>query len=255
MPLLALIVLFAAPAMAQDDKARTAFIACIEADTTSGWQRMSMTWNDETSSRWTNDSLRTVLLALADSDQAVRPIGAWPPSTDTAFHNRLRRRDSTDLVALRAIVARFGWPTKHLVGAKGAEAAFLIAQHNAEIQHEALQLMRQLPAGEVSAANLAMLEDRVFVSDGKPQRYGSQLQPTRNGIAELYPIEDVAHLDERRGSVGLPPFDTYLCMMRAGTGAKVKDPRRPDRSDLSRLDQSWLSAVSGSTRAARRAGR
>src|SRR5262245_56330643 len=115
-----LAIALTAPVVAQQTEARAAFMACIEADTTPGWQRMSMAWNDETSSRWTNDSLRTVLLVLADSDQAVRPMGAWPPLTDTAFHNRLRRRDSTDLAALRAIVARFGWPSKRLVGAKGA---------------------------------------------------------------------------------------------------------------------------------------
>ena len=140
---------------------------------------------------------------------------------DAGFTRRMAARDSADSATLRAIMDRYGWPGRGLVGADGASAAWLVAQHVAGLQRDALRLMRALPAGEVSPSDMALLEDRILVSDGKPQRYGTQL----TWANEFSPIEDIAHLDERRAAVGLPPLSVYLCMMKAFTGHDVKDPR------------------------------
>lgn len=51
-----------------------------------------------------------------------------------------------------------------------------------------------------------MLEDRVRIKEGKPQLYGSQL--SGNPLC-FDPIEDEAHVDERRRSIGLEPLADY----------------------------------------------
>ena len=220
--LAALTVLSRVSGMAQQSHADSVVTACVALDTATAWQRVQAAWTSDTARHWTNDSLRARLLALARADQAVRDVPNISDSMrDAGFTRRMAARDSADSAALRAIMDRYGWPGRGLVGADGASAAWLVAQHVAGLQHEVLRLMRALPPGEVSPTDMALLEDRVLVSDGKPQRYGTQLTWAK----EFSPIEDIAHLDERRAAVGLPPLSVYLCMMKGLTGHDVKDPR------------------------------
>ena len=51
--------------------------------------------------------------------------------------------------------------------------------------------------------------DRVLVSDGKPQIYGTQGME-KNGVIVPYPIEDEEHVDKRRKSIGLGPIDEHF---------------------------------------------
>jgi hypothetical protein len=208
----------------QRSQADSIVAACIERDTSTAWQRMSATWSDERRG-WSNDSLRQVLIAMAEADQAVRPsTGLADSMKNPAFERRMAERDSVGLVRLREIIRRFGWPTKSMVGARGASAAFLVAQHNADIQPEALRLLRALPPGEANTSEVAMLEDRVLTTSGRPQKYASQLKPVTGDVMEFYPIDSVSRVDARRASVGLPPMPVYLCMMQGFGGRSAKYP-------------------------------
>mgnify|MGYP001560728744 CR=1 FL=1 len=51
---------------------------------------------------------------------------------------------------------------------------------------------------DVDQADVAYLEDRILVNEGKPQLYGTQFL---EGAPR--PIKDPDHVDERRKSVGL----------------------------------------------------
>lgn len=196
--------------------------ACTAGDTSTRWQQVLQAWQADTSPRWTNDSLRLALLALKRADQELRVVPNLTDSVrDTAFVRRLAARDAADSAALQAIMVRYGWPGRSLVGPDGASAAWQVVQHVFGLQHEALRQMRALPAGEVSPTDLAMLEDRVLVSDSQPQHYGTQL----DWEGQFQTIADVSHLDERRAAVGLPPLSVYLCMMRGFYGHDIKDPR------------------------------
>ena len=119
--------------------------------------------------------------------------------------------DEANLRRLRQIVSSNGWPALSAVGDKASVAAFLIVQHaDPTTQKEYLPLLRaSVQSGEARAEDLALLEDRVLMADGKKQRYGSQLQAKDKGGWEFYPIEDEQHVDERRKAVGLPPLAEY----------------------------------------------
>jgi hypothetical protein len=212
---------------AQSTAADSAISACVERDTTTGWRQISTAWKNESGQRWSNDSLRQRLLALGKADQAVRSgLGLSDSLHDSGFIRRMHARDSLDAAALREIVAKYGWPTRSMVGAEGAAAAFLIAQHNDALQAEALLLMRALPSGEVSSSNLALLEDRIHVNQGKPQLYGTQLKDSKDGKSLVFdPIDDIEHLDARRASVGLQPMPLYICIVHAVSGREIRDPR------------------------------
>ncbi len=121
--------------------------------------------------------------------------------------------DAPPLARLKEIVIAHGWPVRSVVGDDGAHAAWLIAQHApAEYQREVLPLvLAAVRAGEARAGDGALLEDRVLVADGKPQRYGSQTRsPEHGGPPTLDPVLDEACVDKRRATVGLEPLAEYL---------------------------------------------
>jgi len=90
------------------------------------------------------------------------------------------------------------------------------ADRDPELQRTFLEALRGAVAdGEASPGNLAYLEDRVRVADGRPQLYGTQFTVT-NGELRPSPIEDPQRLDERRAEAGLDPFAVYEARMRAG---------------------------------------
>jgi hypothetical protein len=108
------------------------------------------------------------------------------------------------------IIEAFGWPGLRFAGA-ASQTAFLVVQHaDNDTQRKYLPLLRDaVKRGDARGDDLALLEDRVRVFDGKPQLYGSQLS---GKPLKFFPIEDEAHVDERRRSIGLPPLAEYAQM-------------------------------------------
>ena len=58
---------------------------------------------------------------------------------------------------------------------------------------------------------LALLEDRVALAQGKKQIYGSQIdQDPKSGKYSVAPIEDEPNVNKRRAAVGLGPLEEYV---------------------------------------------
>ncbi len=133
--------------------------------------------------------------------------------------------DKENIKRLEEIVEEYGWPTISLVGEEAATAAFLIVQH-AEVdeQKKILPLLKEAAANnQAFPAQVAMLEDRILISEGKKQLYGTQLQTnSATGQMELIPTEDEENVDVRRASVGLMPLAEYLRMH----GLEYKPPEK-----------------------------
>ena len=171
-----------------------------------------------------DEELQRELVARAEEDQRVRrlaspPKGQYEFSLSEEVAEEWRRVDTGNTRWLADLVATRGWPGHTLAGTDGAEAAWLLAQHadrDPELQRSFLEALRgAVTAGEASRANLAYLEDRVRVHDGRPQLYGTQFTVT-DGELRPSPIEDPERLDERRAEAGLGPFAAYEAQMRAG---------------------------------------
>lgn len=148
----------------------------------------------------------------AGIDSVLRRHGVPSPQAESAFV-RMAAIDSPVQERLRAIIASRGWPGRSLVGDDGAHAAWLIVQHMGEAHQARLLPLLQAAVrrNEARAADAALLEDRVRTSRGLPQRYGSQLRPSRPGEpARLDPIDKPECVDRRRAAVKLAPIATYL---------------------------------------------
>lgn len=121
--------------------------------------------------------------------------------------------DKKLLQQLESIIAQHGWPTISLVGKEASGVAFLIIQHaDLEYQKKYLPLLKEAAdKNEARKLEVAMLEDRILMREGKKQIYGSQLRSNPDtGKLELYPIEDEENVDKRRASVGLMPMKDYM---------------------------------------------
>ena len=148
--------------------------------------------------------LRAELLRRTEKDQAARKA----MDLDAA-----RAVDDENLPWLKDVIAAHGWPGTSLVGADGANAAWLLAQHmdaDPAFQRECLDLLTAaVEAGEATVIELAYLTDRVLLAEGQPQVYGTQVTRGEDGVVVPRDLRDPDGLDERRASVGLPSFAEY----------------------------------------------
>ncbi len=181
-----------------------------------------------------NESLRQELRSMFQRDQQTR-IGGMKAMGEAGFsfespasntsprviwvamreQFKMSWQDAANRQRLKAIIKEHGWPGKSLVGADGANAAWLVVQHSdadVAFQKECLALMEAAPQGEVSRQEVAYLTDRVLVNEKKKQRYGTQMGMN----FEPRPIEDPENVDKRRAEIGLPPLAEYVKEAREG---------------------------------------
>lgn len=173
-----------------------------------------------------NKRLCTELTWVAYQDQKARK--AWARSRNYRSVEHLEQAIRLDLFhtrRIKQIVAKHGWPGETLVGSTGCQAAWLLVQHadhDPEFQKQCLGLLeRAVETSEAPASCLACLTDRIRIGDGGKQIFGTQL----HGHLHPLPIEDEAHVDERRATVGLPPLAEYIAQVQQ---AMAHQPSLPD---------------------------
>jgi hypothetical protein len=122
-------------------------------------------------------------------------------------------KDSIDIRLIRSMLNKYGWLGADIVGKQGNSTIFLVIQHsNLATQEEYLPMMRNaVKSGKASRSDLALLEDRVALGQGKKQIYGSQID--LDIVTNHYyvcPLEDPDNVDKRRAELELPPMSEYL---------------------------------------------
>jgi len=150
------------------------------------------------------------LLAMRDRDQQARYADLEKGDTPA-----VKKIDAENLAQLDAIVAAHGFPTKATAGMKGVSAAWTIVQHNdlaAQLRYQPM-LEKAMSAGDLQPALYATFYDRLMTGQKKPQLYGTQFHEV-NGELVPFPIEDEAHVEERRAKMGLQPLAEYTKLMR-----------------------------------------
>lgn len=110
--------------------------------------------------------------------------------------------DSADMRRVSAIIKRYGYPGKTLVGTPTNEAAFYVIQHSNKIPQYLPLIERAAAQGELPFRLYAMMLDRQLMYTGKPQVYGTQGRNYNGQPPFIWPIEDPAHVNERRRKAG-----------------------------------------------------
>jgi hypothetical protein len=124
----------------------------------------------------------------------------------------INKKDSANLIEIKRILDTHGWLGEDVVGERGNSTLFLVIQHSDQkTQEKYLPMMRDaVKNGKARGSQLALLEDRVALGQGKKQIYGSQIHRTlSSGAYFIAPIEDESNVNKRRASVGLEPLEEY----------------------------------------------
>lgn len=164
--------------------------------------------------------LREELLSMVRADQEAREVlianlksGGVPDSLDEA---RMIAIDEKNTARLKEIVEKYGWPDAVLVGRDGTEAAILLVIHAPDVAFQEKMLPFIYKAylnGELDGQSYALLVDKIRVAQNRPQVYGTQflrIEEWKDGEPVLHPVEDEAHLDERRAELGMIPLQEYI---------------------------------------------
>ncbi len=126
---------------------------------------------------------------------------------------RIKENDSITLIEVKSMIDKFGWLGNNIVGERGSDIAFLVIHHSDNSTREKyLPIMKEaVKNGTAKKSDLALLEDRVLLAQGKRQIYGSQIG--RDIETQLYfvqPLADPDNVDKRREEVGLEKLAEYL---------------------------------------------
>ncbi|HEX5352560.1 MAG TPA: DUF6624 domain-containing protein [Rhodanobacteraceae bacterium] len=191
-----------------------------------------------------NESLSQELVALAKGDLSVRSELVADGSLGLhGYHPRMEAVHKGNAARLADIIEQHGWPGLTLVGEEGAWAAWLIVQHsigNPPFMRQCLSLLKQAASdGEAVPWQVAMLEDRIRMYEGRPQIYGSQFQPDKNGQLGPYQIENPETVNDRRLAVGLNTIEERTAELRAQRAREnISTP-----ADFEEQYEKWLYAV------------
>lgn len=156
-------------------------------------------------------SLKNHLEEMLERDQAYRTqwilsrqLHHEETQRDIALRLRADSIDSLNQVEIRQILKEHGFPKKTEVGTSACEAVWIIIQHAPlDVQKEYLPMLeRAATEGNIQAALVAALHDRIDVREGRPQKYGTQRNS--NGLC---PLLNEKMVNQWRKEVGLPPLD------------------------------------------------
>lgn len=165
------------------------------------------------SHQWNYDlALKETLESIFERDQYNRLL--WSQAVknnpgDSERNEQLARRalmtDSLNLVLVGEILSQYGFPRKESVGDFGNQAVWIVFQHASldDQQRFLPQLETAVARGDIAPLFLALLRDRIDVREGRPQRYGTQIDSNGN----LAPLLDASRVNQWRQEVGLPAIE------------------------------------------------
>lgn len=193
-----------------------------------------------------NEQLQQELLEMADEDRRVRAELVASGELFDGYSPQMAEVHRRNGKRLETIVREFGWPGKSLVGRQGADAAWLVLQHaigNPPLQRGCLPLLREsAEAGEIAPDQVAFLEDRIAVFEGRPQRYGTQFDWDENGELSPLPLLDPEGVDRHRAAVGLGPLAERIEQARR-RAQRERDSPPADLEKRRREQLAWAKSV------------
>ena len=177
-------------------------------------QRIEKDYNHELIAR-----LRTIFLRDQEPRHAFLFACQTKPDNpvlrDSLIH-AMQQADEVNLQEIRDIFDTYGFPSKTIVGSANS-VIWLVVQHSdLDTQKEFYPfLCKAAEQGELSMEDIALLEDRIALFEGKPQRYGSQIVEDSTGERVIYTLLNTDSVDIWRAAVGLNPLKEYAKQMNA----------------------------------------
>ena len=121
--------------------------------------------------------------------------------------------DRQNLIEVISLIEKCGMPTLKEVTQKQMDAIWLVFQHADHDNRKKYFALLQKSAknGDLTKIQIAMMQDRILMSDGKAQIYGSQIiENLQTNEWELYHLDNPESVDKRRFEVELGSLKEYL---------------------------------------------
>jgi hypothetical protein len=178
-----------------------------------------------------NEPLREKLLAMRAEDARLREELASTGELFYGYHPAMEQVHLKNARELEGMLNEHGgWVGKSTVGADGAGAAWLIAQHAIslpEFSRRCLNLIEKAVAeNEAEPYQAAYLGDRISFFENRPQRYGTQSDWNADGMMEVWTLENAEKVNDYRRAVGLDPLESLTWENEETRENKPKDYAR-----------------------------
>jgi hypothetical protein len=165
---------------------------------------------------------------MVDEDHRIRTELAADGSLFRGYAERMAEVHTRNAAELAAIIDQVGWPGFSLVGAEGAEAAWVILQHaigSPALQRKCVPLLAEAIArGEMAPHHLAYLEDRICFFERRPQRYGTGFDWDEQGQLSPWTLDEPDKVDQYRAEMGLSPLAEQIKQIRRNIEASGEKP-------------------------------
>lgn len=169
--------------------------------------------------------IESILKAVLENDQKYRnEIHSLMQATshlisDIEAHQSIEQLwqqqktlDKQNQAVISELLSKYGWPErKWFKSTQAKQIIFLVIQH-APVEYQQRYfpiLVEASERGDIPKGAVAIIHDKILISRGEKQRYGTQIKMNDSGEAEFYPIEDEPSLALRRKVVSLPPIAEY----------------------------------------------
>lgn len=178
----------------------------------------SNTVRQERAERHFDRPLRQRLKQIGRTDQAIRhqflrAFNAQPRNQAKvdSLEREMQRIDRQNQKEICDILDKRGFVGSQVVG-DACEVFWVVIQHaSAKQQRKYLpEFQKAVARGDMSLWQVAMMEDRIDMFEGRPQKYGSQTVEAPDGSMVLYQLLDPMKVDTWRKEVGMEPLAEYL---------------------------------------------
>lgn len=147
-----------------------------------------------------------------DQEPRNRIVELWQTAPqDTLLQRQIGmeiwRNDSINLIRVREILDNY-----ELEFGEENEVLWVVIQHSSlELQQKYLpKFIKAAEEGKIKGELIAMMQDRICCTLGKPQVYGTQGNYDDNGVFVPVAIEDSVNVDVRRAALGMMPLSDYI---------------------------------------------
>lgn len=157
------------------------------------------------------NKISKLLASLVQKDQEMRRRWFESGFSADTYDKTIDEENETQLQKIVGEVG--GWLKLSVFGKEAVDNAWVLVQHspNTPFRKEMLAKMKELPDGEVEKKRIAQIEDRIRVSEGKPQLYGTSFKIDLKTKELSYdPIEDIENVNARRASMEMDTFEEHL---------------------------------------------
>ncbi|NQW30751.1 MAG: hypothetical protein HQ472_09605 [Ignavibacteria bacterium] len=187
-----------------------------------------------------------IIIDMCNADFELRERLLQQGKMSAGYNPEMEALHNRNADVLNNIIDETGFPTVSRVGNDANRAAWIIIQHaisKPAFMKKCVEMISSL-VGESTASKiqLAYLNDRIAMFEGRPQLYGTQYDWDEQGILSPYLLDDIEKVDQRRLAMGLNTVEEQTTIIQQN--AEMENQQPPSNPILKRKEErDWKKRV------------